>query len=195
MTPVKSPGIRQYQDILLKYNKKVNLISRKITEKQLEGLIKDSISMGKLIRGKTVVDMGSGNGILGLVMAIADPKKLFVLLDSNWKKVEFLEYAVKKLKLDNVKVEQKDVINFLRARSYRSLSIITRGFTGKPVFQHIMNNKRVVELMLITSQRKIDIIKESMDKYKETVYNIESRDIIKILKLENVSRETKSQKM
>jgi len=54
--------------------------------------------------GKTVVDIGTGGGFPGVILAIMYPGKEFTLVDSVAKKCKFLEDAVAELGLENVKV-------------------------------------------------------------------------------------------
>ncbi len=54
--------------------------------------------------GSTVLDLGSGGGVPGLVLAHDRPDAHFVLLDAMEKRSRFLEWAVAELVLQNVRV-------------------------------------------------------------------------------------------
>jgi len=60
-----------------------------------------------------VADVGSGAGFPGLPLAIADPDRRYVLIESTGKKAKFLRHMVARLDLPNVEVVP------LRAESYR----------------------------------------------------------------------------
>ena len=51
---------------------------------------------------KTVIDVGTGPGLPGLPLAICNPDKEFVLLDSLGKRISFIRQVVHELKLTNV---------------------------------------------------------------------------------------------
>jgi 16S rRNA (guanine527-N7)-methyltransferase len=52
-----------------------------------------------------VVDMGSGAGLPGIPLAIAEPLRHFTLVERSPKKAGFLEFTVEELHLENVYVE------------------------------------------------------------------------------------------
>ena len=62
----------------------------------------DSLAARPLLHGKTVLDIGTGAGFPGLPLAITEPDRHFVLLDSNNKKIQFVRHAVAELGLRTV---------------------------------------------------------------------------------------------
>ena len=91
-----------YLELLLEANKNISLTGIK---KPKEAVIKhtiDSLSVSSAIEGKKIVDIGSGGGTPGIPLAIANPDKIFYLVDSVLKKIKFLDEAVKVLELDNI---------------------------------------------------------------------------------------------
>jgi len=60
---------------------------------------------------KTLLDVGTGAGFPGLVLAVALPDTLVLLAEPLKKRVSFLKYAIMDLGLDNVTVEAKRVEN------------------------------------------------------------------------------------
>ncbi|PLV56824.1 16S rRNA (guanine(527)-N(7))-methyltransferase RsmG [Thermotoga sp. SG1] len=63
------------------------------------------------LRG-SLIDVGSGNGVPGLILAIFFPELKVTLLDSREKAVRFLEHVVRKLNLENVVVVKERAENF-----------------------------------------------------------------------------------
>jgi 16S rRNA (guanine527-N7)-methyltransferase len=54
------------------------------------------------LRGTRVLDVGTGAGFPGLPLAIANPSRQFILLDSTAKKLKFIEHVTQLLGINNV---------------------------------------------------------------------------------------------
>ena len=94
----------KYKDLLLSWNEKMNLTA--ITDDR-EVLLKhfaDSVSLLPFIdlKGKNVIDVGTGAGFPGLPIKIACPEANLTLLDSLNKRINFLETVVSEIGLSNV---------------------------------------------------------------------------------------------
>ncbi len=84
---------------LHKWNRVHNLSGHK-TEKGIIGdLILDSLVLEPWVPGNTLLDIGSGAGFPGLVLALARPGLVVTLLESRGKRVSFQEHAVRILGL------------------------------------------------------------------------------------------------
>ncbi len=96
-------------EILLEYNKVHNISGVKSKEDILR-YVEDSLYPKKFLRGrKSILDIGSGAGFPGLVIAIAYPETKVTLLEPIKKKSAFLHLAKSKLKLKNVTILSKRV--------------------------------------------------------------------------------------
>lgn len=89
-------------DELERWNSKMNLTAIRKRPDMVTGHIVDSLIAQPLLEGERVLDVGTGPGFPGLPLAIAQPTRQFTLLDSNNKKLQFIEHAVAKLGLKNV---------------------------------------------------------------------------------------------
>ena len=96
-----------YLKLLLETNQEYNLTSITATKEATIKHLLDSLSSYQLLEGETIADIGSGGGTPGIPLAIAFPKKKFLLVESKQKKAAFLVGAVKQLKLKNVRVINK----------------------------------------------------------------------------------------
>ena len=96
-----------YLRLLLKTNQEYNLTGITDTKEAIIKHLLDSLSIHDLLEGDTVADIGSGGGTPGIPLAIAFPKKQFLLIESKQKKAAFLVEAVNQLKLKNVRVINK----------------------------------------------------------------------------------------
>ena len=96
-----------YLKLLLETNQEYNLTSITDTKEATIKHLLDSLSIYQLLEGETIADIGSGGGTPGSPLAIAFPKKKFLLVESKQKKAAFLVGVVKQLKLKNVRVINK----------------------------------------------------------------------------------------
>ncbi len=93
----------QYLKLLEKWNKVYNMTAIKNFDDMLDKHLLDSLSVAKYIKGNSTVDVGTGGGLPGVVLAILYPEHKFTLVDSVGKKIMFLNNAKRTLKLDNIK--------------------------------------------------------------------------------------------
>ena len=89
-------------DELAHWNRSFNLTAITERREMLTHHLLDSLSILPFLAGERVLDIGTGAGFPGLPLAIADPQRHFVLLDSNGKKIRFVAHAVRTLGLRNV---------------------------------------------------------------------------------------------
>lgn len=103
--------LRQFAELVAERNRAHNLISRRDIDRLWERHVLDSLralpGLAHLQSG-TVVDIGSGGGFPGVVLAIARPELSFVLVERMAKKARFLGFASHALKLKNVTVANSD---------------------------------------------------------------------------------------
>lgn len=97
-----------YKECLIEYNSHTNVTAIKDEEGIYLKHFYDSLTMQKYIKeNDMVLDIGTGAGFPGMVLAIVNPNCNFVLLDSNNKKIKFLEFLNQKLQLNNVELVNK----------------------------------------------------------------------------------------
>lgn len=89
-------------DELDKWNRRVNLTAIRDRKEMVTAHILDSLVARPLLEGVSVLDVGTGAGFPGLPLAIVAPDMQFTLLDSNNKKIMFVQHAAGLLGLDNV---------------------------------------------------------------------------------------------
>ena len=76
--------------------------------------------------GKYVVDLGSGGGLPGIPLAITNPQKQFLLVESNTKKASFLLNTVTKLNLHNTEVINDRIENIDSSNFPDRFDIVSR---------------------------------------------------------------------
>ncbi len=108
--------LRIYNDFLLEYNKHTNLTAIKTREDVYLKHFYDSLTLTKIIKleSQTLLDVGTGAGFPGLVLAIIFPNLQVTLLDSNNKKTTFLTLCIEKLNLKNVKVIHSRIEEYVK---------------------------------------------------------------------------------
>ncbi len=132
LAPTTAVTLFAYIDLLEKWNRAYNLTAIRRRDDMIVGHLLDSLSIAPYISGKRVLDVGTGAGLPGLVLAIHAPDRRFDLLDSNGKKTRFLTEAVRTLGLTNVDIQRTRVESFAPVEQYDH--VCSRAFTALPEF-------------------------------------------------------------
>lgn len=103
--------------------------------------ILDSLAARRAIERGPCLDMGTGAGLPGLALAIADPTIEFVLVESNRRRFAFLQDAVRVLGLSNVHVLQGDIRALPRNERYPTVT--SRAF--RPPVEFLRIARRIVQ--------------------------------------------------
>jgi 16S rRNA (guanine527-N7)-methyltransferase len=93
----------------------------------------DSLSLVSVLLDKTIsriIDVGTGAGLPGLVLAMVMPDKQFTLLDANGKKIRFLKQIKHDLQLDNINLQLTRAEQFKPDQCYDR--VISRAFASLP---------------------------------------------------------------
>ena len=93
----------RHVDLLLKWNKSINLTAITDPAEIAEKHVLDSLALAPVLPQGSLLDAGSGGGFPGIPVAIARPDLEVVLVDSVQKKVAFLKNALAELRLPRVK--------------------------------------------------------------------------------------------
>jgi 16S rRNA (guanine527-N7)-methyltransferase len=135
--------LKKYESILIESNKMLNLVGKSTINQIWHRHILDSYQVIDYIdkNDKNLVDLGSGSGFPGIVLAIAaNDKKIpikITLIEKSLKKVKFLKDTIKKLKLE-VKV---DSINIFESKKKISGELfVARAFKPLPIILQLIHN-------------------------------------------------------
>lgn len=101
-----------YLRLLARWNRAYNLTGVHDPKEMVPRHLLDSLAALAYVEGDSCLDVGSGAGLPGLVLAAARPMTAWVLLDANAKKCRFLEHAKIALALENVRVERRRMEDF-----------------------------------------------------------------------------------
>lgn len=118
-----------YFDELLKWNRVYNLTGFKTFEENLVNNLLDCLSVAPFVNGKQLIDVGTGAGLPGMLLAIIKPEQKWTLLDANGKKTRFLlqikqKLALNDLEIVNSRIENHDAFEHYDAMCSRALDKI-----------------------------------------------------------------------
>lgn len=109
---MKNETLNKFTELLLEWNKIHNLTGAK-TVLDVERNIDDSLFPTTFIdKPSSILDVGTGAGFPGLILAIAYPEVRTVLCEPRQKRASFLKYVAMELELSNVVVVKKRVEDF-----------------------------------------------------------------------------------
>lgn len=94
-----------YLDLLVKWNKKINLTSEKTSQEILKRHVFDSLQFKRAIMpNDRVIDIGSGGGFPGIPLKIMYPNLNTTIVESQRKRCSFLDAVVHQLDLKKIMV-------------------------------------------------------------------------------------------
>lgn len=122
-TEKKVDNLLKYLTLLQEYNSHTNLTAVRDEKSMIEKHFLDSLLLQNLLDDsmKTAIDVGTGAGFPGMVLAIFNENIKFTLMDSIGKKTKFLQLVKDKLNLENVEVvtsRAEDYISDEKRESY-----------------------------------------------------------------------------
>ena len=125
LDPALSAPLLAYLGQLVRWNEAYNLTAIRDPAEMVTRHLLDSLAVLPLVHGR-VIDVGSGAGVPGLPLAIANPALQVTVLDSNGKKARFLRHAQRTLALANVEVAEARAESHAPARPFDT--VISRAF-------------------------------------------------------------------
>jgi len=139
-------------DLLGRWNRAFNLTAVRDPLRMVPHHLLDSLVLAPYLHGDRVLDVGTGPGFPGLPLAILQPRRRFVLLDSNGKKLRFVRQAVMELGLENVETVQT------RIESYRSgekfATILARAFAPLPDIVRLVSPLLLPDGLLLAAKSR-----------------------------------------
>mmetsp|Transcript_907 Transcript_907/g.1170 ORF Transcript_907/g.1170 Transcript_907/m.1170 type:complete len:379 (-) Transcript_907:277-1413(-) len=175
ITPDQHELLVQLSSLVVSWNKKINLVSRKdCTESVVFGrhilpsialhsslLSSSQVSFGN---GKNIVDVGTGGGFPGLPLAVLYPESKFLLVDAVKKKLTVVEDMARELGLENVSVYHGRVEEMAKQEHWGKYDVcLGRSVTSLPKFcfwvQHLLKEQGG-RLVYIIGGEVEDIVEE-----------------------------------
>lgn len=120
-------GLLEYLQLLKKWNKAYNLTAVREPHEMIRRHLFDSLAILPWVKGRRIIDVGTGPGLPGIPLALARPDLEIVLLDSNGKKTRFLQEVKRTLALTQIEIVQT------RVETYHPLdgfdTVVSRAFS------------------------------------------------------------------
>ncbi|MBH32516.1 MAG: 16S rRNA (guanine(527)-N(7))-methyltransferase RsmG [Gammaproteobacteria bacterium] len=155
-----------YCKLIFKWNKKINLTAIDSYEDMMVKHIADSLSICDLIDGDKIADVGTGAGLPGVPLAIVHPNKNFLLIDSNLKKIDFLNHVKLTLGIENIEPYHIRIEKLPKERIFDT--IVTRAYGSLLKLYEDANKNlgkagRIVSMKGRLPKAEIDMLPEKLD--------------------------------
>lgn len=196
--------LKKYYEMLVEYNKVMNLTG--ITEQEQVYLkhFYDSLTISKIIdlsKEETLCDIGTGAGFPGLVLKIIYPNLKITLVDSLNKRIEFLKQVIKELELNNIEAihtraeefaqNNKEKYDIVTSRAVAPLNILLEyGIPLTKTNKYFISYKGNIDEELEQSKNALEKLDSKIEKIEKFNLPIEesSRTLIKIKKIKPTSK-------
>jgi len=182
---VSRGGLIEYQSLLLKWNKSINMISKNSEDDLWERHILDSLQLIKYIKlDARIIDIGSGAGLPGIVLSIGGVKDV-TLVESDSRKAVFLRQA-SKLSLNKISIIEERLDSSFKG----NYDILTcRGFGSINNILQLTSNLKLGRMLLLKGK---NCDKEVTEANKHWLFNVLLHDSItgdgKIVEISNIKR-------
>ncbi|SIO22710.1 16S rRNA (guanine(527)-N(7))-methyltransferase RsmG [Salinivibrio sp. ES.052] len=128
LSTLQQQQLIDYVRLLHKWNKAYNLTSVRRPDDMVVKHILDSLVVSPHLHGDHFIDVGTGPGLPGIPLAIANPDKHFTLLDSLGKRIRFIRQVLHELGLTNVIPVQSRVEDFTPDHGFDA--VLSRAFAS-----------------------------------------------------------------
>ena len=133
-----------YKELLIKWNNSFNLTSVKNKEIVTHHFL-DCLAVIPFIKSSTLLDVGTGAGLPGIVIAIVNPDIKVSLVDKVGKKINFIKRIIAELEIKNIEPYHDRVELLTSEEKYDG--IISRAFSNMEVFikstKHLIKSRGV----------------------------------------------------
>ena len=182
-------SFRKYINELCKWNSQTNLVGISTLIDPYNSHILDCLQITKFIKNKqkSIIDLGTGAGLPGVVLAIVNYSNVF-LIDSNIKKIKFLKHIAKELNLSFK-------IFYSRIEDFKYLKfdyIVSRALSGldKLLFYSIKLSHNETKMIFLKGEKILSEIEtaEKLWKFDYTLRDSISDTRCKIILIENLRK-------
>ena len=157
-----------YMQLLAEWNKTHNLTSVDDIDEMLGVHIFDSASIKPYVKGATLLDVGSGAGLPGMILAILSPALDVTSVETRGKKAQFQMYVSNKLNLKNFTVENTRIEDFVPKEKFAMITARAFSSIGKLIEgskQAIAANGRWLAMKGLVPEEELKVVKKLGLKY------------------------------
>ena len=167
-----------YIQLLEEWNQAYNLTAIKEPKQIITRHIINSLSVLPYIKGMHCLDVGTGAGLPGIVLALAQPDKKWVLLDNSQKKVRFLQHVKHQLCIDNIEIIRSRIEEYVPTINFDT--VICRAFA--PLKRLLQQTEHLVtssnQLLAIKGETADDEIQELAEhNFQIKIFDLPSSDL------------------
>ncbi len=161
--------LKLYALELINYNEHTNLTAIKTIEEIYLKHFYDSLTVCQVIdiNNQSVLDIGTGAGFPGIVLKIIFPEINLTLLDSNNKKIKFLEYIINKLELKKINLVNERAEDYIMKKRNAFDIVVSRAVANLRVLVELsLPYLKINGLFIAMKANCIDELKESENTIK-----------------------------
>ena len=107
LSGAQAAKLSRYLRMLEQWNRVYNLTAVRALPEMLTHHAFDALAVSPYLQGDRLLDVGTGPGLPGIPLALVNPDRSFLLLDSNGKKTRFLVQFLSEVSVPNVCVVQQ----------------------------------------------------------------------------------------
>ncbi len=174
---------------LERWNARINLTAIREPREMISGHLLDSLAIRPLIHGKSLIDIGTGAGFPGLPIAITEPGLTVELLDSNARKIGFVQHVIGELDISNATAVRSRAENYAPGKRFDT--VIARALASIPrlieLGGHLVAEKGV--MLALKGRYPADELEEMPDAWdyevtEVTVPELEARRVVTLRRSE-----------
>lgn len=160
--PAEAAKLADYLLLLERWNRVHNLTGIRDFDEMIERHLAESLALRGFLRGQRIADVGSGAGVPGIPLAIAEPERSFTLIESRAKRASFLSHVQGALALSNVSVEHGRVEDLRGATPFDT--VLARAVAPLPelveLTAHLLGEESV---LLVPTKADVDVTPSGVD--------------------------------
>ena len=161
-----------YINFLIEYNEHTNLTAIKDYESILLKHFFDSLMLEHYFdfkNTKRILDIGTGAGFPGMILAIMHPEIEVTLLDSNNKKLKFLELLAEKINVKNIKTVHERAEDYVNRERQKFDVVTSRAVSDLEILSELSIPFLKIGGYFIPLKGKID---DELNRSKEIIKNL-----------------------